>query len=213
VQDDLFLRQMELGPMMNFIYLVGSRSQGEAAVVDPGWEPDAIVSAAEAEGLKITKILLTHCHQDHVLSLGALLNRVDVPVYVNKQEAPQVRRIAPDAVAVDNGDDIELGHLTIRCLHTPGHSPGSQCFLVENLLLSGDTLFVGSCGRCDLPDSSPEDLYHSLQSLAKMDGNTLVLPGHNYGPRPTTTIEDERRYNPYLRIPTLDMWLRMMGYP
>jgi hydroxyacylglutathione hydrolase len=213
VQDDLFLKQMELGPLMNFVYLVGSRRQGEAAVVDPGWEPDAIVSAAAAERLRITKVLLTHCHHDHVLSLGALLNRVDVPVYVNKNEAFQIGRIASNTVAVDDGDDIELGDLTIHCLHTPGHSPGSQCFVLDNLLLSGDTLFVGSCGRCDLPDSSPEDLYHSLQLLAKMDGNTLVLPGHNYGPRPTTTIEDERRYNPYLRIPTLEIWLRMMGYP
>jgi hydroxyacylglutathione hydrolase len=213
VQDEPFFKQMELGPMMNFIYLLGSRSQGEAAVVDPGWEPDAIVSAAEAEGLKLTKVLLTHCHQDHILSLGALLSRVNVPVYVNKYEAPYIQRITSDVVAVDDGDDIEVGHLTVRCLHTPGHSRGSQCFTVDSILFSGDTLFVGSCGRCDLPDSSPEDLYNSLQLLAKMDGSILVLPGHNYGPRPTTTIEDERRYNPYLRIPTLDVWLRMMGYP
>lgn len=209
---ELVVRQMQLGPLMNFIYLIGSGSTGEAVAVDPGWEPDEIVAVARGEGLVINKILLTHTHRDHVMTLGRLLERIAVPVYVNKHEAASLRDIASETIAMEGDEEIEVGALTVRTIHTPGHSPGSQCFLVDDHLFSGDTLFVGSCGRCDLPDSDPAALYHSLQRLAELDGKTIVLPGHNYGYRPTSTIEDERQHNPYLRVPSVEMWLRMMGY-
>lgn len=209
---ELVVRQMQLGPLMNFIYLVGSHSTGEAAVVDPGWEPDEIVAVAQAEGLTIGKILLTHTHRDHVMTLERLLERIAVPVYVNKHEAGSLRGSASETIVMEGDEEVELGTLTVRSIHTPGHSPGSQCFLVDDHLFSGDTLFVGSCGRCDLPDSDPAELYHSLQRLAQLDGDTIVLPGHNYGYHPTSTIEDERQRNPYLRVPSLEMWLSLMGY-
>lgn len=212
MQQELVVKQMQLGPLANLIYLIGCRSSGEAAVVDPGWEPDEVLAIARAEGLTIGKVLLTHTHHDHIMTLGTLLKRTDVPVYVNKHELAPIQSIAPEAVAVDGDQEIEVGSLTVRSLHTPGHSPGSQCFLVNGHLFSGDTLFVGSCGRCDLPDSDPTALYHSLQRLAQLDGETIVLPGHNYGSYPTSTIEDERRLNPYLRVPSLEMWLRLLGY-
>jgi len=205
----LYLKQVELGPMGNYIYFVGDRNTREVAVVDPAWEVDRIVGVAQENDLTISKILITHSHFDHINGVEDLLNRTRARVYIHKAEAEFMRAVWPDLVKVESGDTTTLGDVEITFIHTPGHTPGSQCFLVQNTLVSGDTLFIGACGRCDLPGSSPEDMYASLtQKLMQLDERTLVFPGHNYAQKPYSTIGDEKRSNPYLQFQSLQDFLR-----
>ena len=219
-----YLRQVELGEMANYVYLIGSTRTKEVAVVDPAWEIDRIVDLAQADGMKITHILVTHTHPDHVggklfslqiQGIAELLERVDANVVVHKAEADHLIPLAGlNIVRVAHGDTLNLGDVTVALIHTPGHTPGSQCFLVQDRLISGDTLFIGSCGRVDLPGSSPEQMYDSLtNTLMKLDDKTVVLPGHNYAAgRASSTIGEERKKNPCVRFPSLTAFLRAMGY-
>jgi hydroxyacylglutathione hydrolase len=195
--------------MANDVYFVGDPESREVAVVDPAWDVDRIVEMAEHNDLTITKILITHSHFDHINGVEALLNRTKAKVYMNKVEAEFMKAVWSELVKVDSGDTTQVGNVAITFLHTPGHTPGSQCFMVQNHLISGDTLFIGACGRCDLPGSNPEDMYYSLtQKLAKLDDRTIVFPGHNYAARPYSTIGDEKRFNPYLQFQSLREFLR-----
>ncbi|HXH13975.1 MAG TPA: MBL fold metallo-hydrolase [Alphaproteobacteria bacterium] len=205
----IYLKQVELGPMANYVYIVGDPDSREVAVVDPAWEVDRIVDMAQENDLNITKILITHSHFDHINGVEDLLNRTKAKVYINKAEAEFMKTVWPELVRVESGDVAKVGDVDITFIHTPGHTPGSQCFLVRNHLISGDTLFIGGCGRCDLPGSDPEAMYYSLtHTLAKLDDRTLVFPGHNYAPRPYSTIADEKRFNPYLQFQSLQDFLQ-----
>ncbi len=220
----VYLRQMELGPMQNFVYLVGDPAARECVVVDPAWEIDTIVETAERDGMRLVGALVTHTHQDHVggsleswgmpgriPGVEDLLERVPLKVYVHKAEREFLRGFGSDLVQVDNHDTLDIGQLTLTFMHTPGHTPGSQCFLVGDRLVSGDTLFIGSCGRTDLPGSDPSDMYYSLtQRLAALPDDTILLPGHNYG-GPSSTIGDEKRQNPFMRFEALGDFLQVMG--
>lgn len=216
----LYLKQMELGPMQNYVYLVGDHEARECVVVDPAWEIDTIVETAERDEMTIVGALITHTHPDHVggrisgmeiPGVESFLERVRAKVYVHKAEGEFMRGYGSDLVRVDGGTEIQVGRLTITLLHTPGHTPGSQCFLVDGRLISGDTLFIGGCGRTDLPGGDPEALYLSLtQRLGKLPDETLLFPGHNYG-GPFSTIGDEKRGNPYLRFASLGDFLRATG--
>jgi hydroxyacylglutathione hydrolase len=220
----IFLRQMELGPMQNFVYLVGDPVTHECVVVDPAWEIDTIVNTAGEAGMTIIGALVTHTHQDHVggslASWGMpgeipgvedLLERVPAKVYVHKAEREFLKGFGSDLVKVDNHDTLRIGRLTLTFMHTPGHTPGSQCFLVDDRLISGDTLFIGSCGRTDLPGSDPSAMYYSLtQRLAALPDSTTLLPGHNYGGS-SSTIGTEKRQNPFLRFTSLGDFLLTMG--
>ncbi|MBZ0161062.1 MBL fold metallo-hydrolase [Candidatus Methylomirabilis sp.] len=223
VQPTLYLRQVELGEMANYVYLIGSTTTKEAAVIDPAWEIDRIVEIAKADSMTITHILATHTHPDHVggklyglqiQGIAELLERVDAKVIVHRAEADHLTPLAgSNIVRVDHGDTLHLGDVAVTILHTPGHTPGSQCFLVQDHLISGDTLFISSCGRVDLPGSSPEQMYDSLTNrLMKLDDKTVVLPGHNYAAgRTSSTIGEERKKNPCLQYRSLTTFLRAMG--
>jgi len=211
MSEDLVILQMQIGPMANFVYVIGCPASSEAAVVDPGWDAAAILKGAEKAGLAIKTIIVTHSHMDHVNALAALRQEVEATVYVHSRELSAIQRIDAAAVAVDDGDEVDLGNHKIVLLHTPGHTPGSQCLLVQGRVLTGDTLFNGSIGRSDLPGSSPTQLFESLTRLKALDPATIVLPGHNYGERRSSTIEHELRTNPFLRIPTLADFLRLQG--
>jgi glyoxylase-like metal-dependent hydrolase (beta-lactamase superfamily II) len=140
-----------------------------------------------------------------------LLGRVKAKVYVHKAEREFLRGFGSDVVAVDNHATLAIGRLTLTFMHTPGHTPGSQCFLIDGRLVSGDTLFIGSCGRTDLPGSDPAQMYESLtQRLAALPDSTMLFPGHNYG-GPSSTIGDEKRDNPFMRFASLGDFLRTMG--
>jgi glyoxylase-like metal-dependent hydrolase (beta-lactamase superfamily II) len=211
--------------MQNYVYLLGDPVTREAAVVDAAWDVESIVAIAEADGYRITTDLVTHFHPDHlggalmghqITGAAELVARVPAKVVIHKAELPFVHRLTglspSDLIPVEGGSDVAIGNLTVKMLHTPGHTPGSQCFLVGDALVSGDTLFIGSCGRIDLPGSSPEDMYRSLTGvLGALPDDTVLFPGHNYAERPRSTLGDEKRRNPMMRFPTLDGFLRAMG--
>jgi len=224
--DDLYFRQVLVGPMANFIYLIGSRSAGECLVVDPAWDIDGLIELAEQDDMRVTGSLVTHYHPDHVGGsimgftvpggVAELVGKLGGKVHVNKHEADGLIRVTgvseSDLARHDAGDTLELGRVKIQLVHTPGHTPGSQCFLVQGQgLVAGDTLFVGGCGRVDLPGANPDQMYESLQTLAELDERVVLYPGHDYGPTPTSTIGEQRQSNRYLRISSLEQWQRMMG--
>jgi hydroxyacylglutathione hydrolase len=200
-----YLRQLKLGPMDNFVYLVGAQGSDEVLVVDPAWDVEAIDAAARADGKRIVGAFISHCHGDHINGLPELLSRHDVPVYVQAEEAafsPQLRGFAGDALrTVGPGDLIEVGPLGARALHTPGHTPGSQCLWAGGAVVSGDTAFVNGCGRCDLNGGDPDALYRTVQSvLLALPEETKLLPGHDYGDVPVSTLGRERAQNPYFQF-------------
>jgi hydroxyacylglutathione hydrolase len=227
MSEQIFFRQLELGPMQNYVYLVGDPTTRQCAVVDAAWDVDAIVRAAEAEGYTITHDLVTHFHPDHlggdfmghhVIGAAELLARgLPVKVVIHKAEMPFVHRLtglsASDVTAVESGDEITIGSLPVKLVHTPGHTPGSQCFLIGDAVVSGDTLFIGSCGRVDLPGSSPEDMYHSLHDvLGALPDETVLYPGHNYAPpKSSSTIGEEKRRNMMMRFHHLKDFLAVMS--
>src|SRR5881392_2248716 len=191
---------MELGPMQNFVYLIGDPVARECVVVDPAWEIDTIVETVAADGMTLKGALVTHTHQDHV---GGSLAEWGMPGRI-----PGVEELLGK---VDTHDTLDVGRLTLTFMHTPGHTPGSQCFLVDGRLISGDTLFIGACGRTDLPGSDPMEMYYSLtQRLAALPDDTTLFPGHNYG-GPASTIGAEKRQNPFMRFASLGEFLQTMG--
>jgi hydroxyacylglutathione hydrolase len=225
-EQKLALVQAQLGPMANFVYIIGDPSTHKAAVVDPAWEVDRIIDYTNGKGYTIEQILITHYHQDHlggnlmgqsIQGAADMLAKIKAKVYVNKHEAEGVKKVSglsdSDLTTVDAGDVFKVGNLEVKFIHTPGHTPGSQCFLVEGNLISGDTLFVNSCGRVDLPGSNVEDMYHSLNhTLKNLDDATVVFPGHAYSSESSTTIADQKRHNMYMRFDNLEDFLNAMGY-
>lgn len=222
----IYVEQILVGPMANYVYIIGDKEKREAVIVDPAWNVSELVDEVEKHGFKLTGALVTHYHPDHIggdfmgdhiEGISELLELRGVKIYIHKAESDYVRSTtgleASDLVAVDGETTIEVGDVPVRFIHTPGHTPGSQCFLVGGNLVSGDTLFIGSCGRVDLPGSDPTDLYYSLtQKLARLPDDTVLLPGHNYAPQNSSTMAAEKQTNPYLQFSSLDAYLGAMGY-
>ncbi len=220
--DDLIARQMA-----NFAYVVGDREAGKAMIVDPAYGVGELVELAEADGLTITGALITHAHADHVGGnlMGYAIEGVrellalpgsNTPLHVQRDEALWVKRATgvadSDLVPHDSGDTVMVGDIPVRLMHTPGHTPGSQCFFVDNRLVAGDTLFLEGCGRTDLPGGDPEAMYESLtQRLAQVPDDAVLYPGHLYSPEPSATMGDTRRDNYVYRPRSLDQWLTMFG--
>jgi glyoxylase-like metal-dependent hydrolase (beta-lactamase superfamily II) len=211
--------------MANFVYLIGDDQERVCMVVDPAWDIPGIIEFAEKEDMRLIGALVTHYHPDHIggdifghsiSGLAELISIRPVKVHVNAAESGGVRQVSglsdSDIAKHQGGDEIAIGNIRVRLLHTPGHTPGSQCFLADSALVSGDTLFIGGCGRVDLPGGDPEQMYHSLtQVLAKLPEDTLLFPGHNYAAKEVSTIGDERKDNYYLRIGSLEDWMNLMG--
>lgn len=210
--------------MANFIYLIGDTQTRECMVVDPAWDIDGILNRVQQDGMKLTGALVTHYHPDHVgggifgmeiTGLNELMEKQAVPVYVNKNEADGLMQITgiseSDMRRVDSEDSVKIGSVEIDCLHTPGHTPGSQCFRLGEYLISGDTLFLQGCGRVDLPGGDTEEMFRTLQTrLSKIKNEVILYPGHNYGGKPFAPMGDVRRDNSYLQINRLEDWLRLM---
>jgi len=227
--NDLYFVQLEVGRMQNLAYLIGSRSTRECLLVDPAWAVDGLLDRAEADDMKVVGALVTHYHQDHVggsifgmdiEGVARLLERHPVPLHVNTEEGDGTLQVTgaseSDLVRHRSGDELQIGQVKITLVHTPGHTPGSQCFLVEDgkgppRLVSGDTLFLGACGRVDLPGASPEDMYYSLNhTLKAMSDETVVYPGHIYSD-PSDTLGHQKQTNPFLRVASLEQFLAFMG--
>jgi glyoxylase-like metal-dependent hydrolase (beta-lactamase superfamily II) len=211
--------------MVNFTYLVGDRTTGEAVVVDPAYAVQEIVDAAAGDGMRIVGALATHYHADHVggsmmghsvEGVAQLIETEHVPVHVQRAEAPWIMRTTGlaegDLRIHDAGDTLRLGEIEIEFVHTPGHTPGSQCFLVQDRLVAGDTLFLDGCGRTDLPGADPEQMYESLARLARLPDDTIVYPGHRYSLPSSGTIAAIRESNMVYRPKSKEAWLMMFSH-
>lgn len=220
--DDPVARQM-----VNFVYLIGDRETGEAVAVDPAYAPAELVEILGNDGMRLTGALVTHYHPDHVGgSMGGwtiaganellALPGVEAKLHVQAEEAWGVKRVTGcsdgDLVQHASGDVVEIGAVRITLIHTPGHTPGSQCFHVDGRLVSGDTLFLEGCGRTDLPGGDPEMLYESLtQRLSVVPDDTVCYPGHLYSAEPSAPMGEVRRHNFVFRPKTREQWLAMFG--
>jgi len=205
----LYLKQLEVGPMQNFIYLIGDKNKRECVMVDPAWDVDQVLRVAQEDGMKVMGGLITHTHFDHCNGAEELLERTKGKIYVHKNEAEFLKGMKKEIEKVESGYKLRVGDLEITFVHTPGHTPGSQCFLIQGNLVSGDTLFIDACGRCDLPGGNANQMYDSLQSLAKLGDRTILLPGHNYAEDPTSTIGQEKSHNPYYQCHSLKEFLSL----
>ncbi len=199
------IHALELGPMENFVYVIHDSASGRAAVVDPAWDVPAVLKLAADHGMTISDILLTHSHHDHVNGIETLLDASDAQVHLLKAEAEFWGAELPRPTLHHGGDQILLGETAIDILHTPGHTPGSACYLVDGNLVSGDTLFVFGCGRCDLKGGDPEQMYDTLRHLRDdLPDTTVIHPGHNYAVKETSTIAEQRAGNPFMHFDHLD---------
>ncbi|MFO7971280.1 MAG: MBL fold metallo-hydrolase [Desulfobacterales bacterium] len=208
------IKQIPLGPFQVMTYLVACSHTREAVIIDPAGEEDKILALIQTHGFKVKYILNTHGHSDHVLGNPKLKEVFNVPVCMHEADDrffsdPAVREKSskelglpppdPADIRLKNEDIVEVGTLNIQVIHTPGHTPGSVCYLVDGNLFCGDTLFVGAVGRTDLIGGSFETLLESLEKkLIALPKETIVWPGHNYGDTPTSTIGREMQENPYI---------------
>ena len=192
----------------NFSYVIADESSGEAVVVDPSYNADAIIPLIENHGFTVKYIVNTHHHRDHSADNKTIKSGTGAKIMAHK-----LAKVDQD-VEVEDGDTLRLGDIIIEVIHTPGHCPDSICLLVDGKLLSGDTLFVGECGRTDLPGGSSKALYNSFfQKLMTLDDNIEVYPGHDYGSKPHSTIGEERRTNYTLKKRTLSEFVEFMKEP
>jgi hydroxyacylglutathione hydrolase len=218
----LYFKQLEIGPMQNYVYLIGSTETRKVAVVDAAWEIDTILKIAKQDEMEITHAFVTHTHPDHVGGgfagmeidgVTELLEKCKAKVVVHKAEAEFLKGLSSsDMIKSDNGDKVDVGGVEIQLMHTPGHTPGSQCFLVDGRVVSGDTMFIDACGRIDFPGGNAEQMYYSLtQKLAALPDETILFPGHNYAALPHATLGEQKKTNPYLRFSSLKQFLAAMG--
>ena len=246
MEDRLYFRQLLSGrdfatdnmiaqQMVNFAYMIGDRKTGEVVLVDPAYNIDDLLALAEADGMTVTGVLGTHYHADHVggnmmghaiIGVAELLEKVDVPIHLQAPEVEFVTKttgLGPDQlVAHASGDVVSVGSIAIELIHTPGHTPGSQCFLVRapgadhdaERLVSGDTLFLDGCGRTDLPGGDAEQLYYSLTDrLSKVPDSALLYPGHLYSPPEThRSMGDTRARNVVYKPGSVEQWMMMFGH-
>lgn len=235
---DVFFRQLLAGrdfaigdpiarQMVNFVYLVGDRESGECVAVDPAYGVRELLDIVGTEGLRLTGVLATHWHPDHlggdlmghpIEGIREIIGMGDVsaPVHVHRDEAEWVKRSIgvsdSDLVVHDSGDTVMVGDIPVRMIHTPGHTPGSQCFFVDGRLVAGDTLFLDGCGRTDLPGGDADALYESLtQRLAVVPDDAVLYPGHLYSPEPSARMGETRQHNYVFRIPSLEQWRNLLG--
>lgn len=188
----MIIRQLEIGMMDNFSYLVGCSQTRKALVIDPGDDVPAILAVAKREGLTIVAIINTHAHGDHTAGNKALKKQTGARVMIHAQDADGYPRA--DAHLTD-GEEIHVGKIVIKVIHTPGHTPGGICLYADGNLFTGDTLFVGDSGRTDLPGGHRPTLGASIRRIMKLPEDTVVWPGHDYGPRPSSTLAWEKRHN------------------
>ena len=201
----VFVHQLLLGPWDNFIYFIGDREAREVAVVDPAWHAPSILAEAERLDVKISALLCTHSHFDHVNAVDELLKTLDVPVHMLEPEVDFSGFRCENLVVSKPGDRVTIGkHAELTMMHTPGHTPGSCSYRLRDGVVTGDTLFVNGCGRCDFVGGDPETMFETLKALTdKLPGDTIMYPGHHYGPTQTATLDAQLQDNPYLRHPTV----------
>ena len=204
----MLLERVTVGEMGNHAYVIGSRESGEGIIVDPAFEAEKILAVAKRLGLDITRIILTHHHFDHVNAAAAVKARTGAKVLAHAETGRLLKGDASLDGTLADGDRLELASgSVVRVLHTPGHAPGSICLVVgDRWLVTGDTLFIGNCGRTDLPGGNPRALFESLRRLRELPDALLVMPGHDYGPVPSRTLGEEKRLNPAMNAPSFEVF-------
>ncbi|MBN1827786.1 MAG: MBL fold metallo-hydrolase [Deltaproteobacteria bacterium] len=209
----MVLRQMQVGPMAVFAYLVGDEETGEGLAVDPASRADDIVAEAEKYGISIKYIVNTHGHSDHTGGNADMKSRTGAKIIIHEDDALMLGAASPVMLlmchakqspiadrTVRDGDCINVGSISLRVIHVPGHTPGGIALYVPGYVITGDTLFVEAVGRTDLPGGSWEVMRDSIRSrLFVLPDETVVLPGHNYGREERSTIGNEKRNNPFLQ--------------
>jgi glyoxylase-like metal-dependent hydrolase (beta-lactamase superfamily II) len=237
MSDRLYLRQLLAGrdfavgdalaaSMRNFTYALGDRETGDAVLVDPAYRPSDLLEILAADEMELKGVIATHYHPDHVggtlmgeqrvAGVAELLTLVDVPVHAQAQEAEWLKAragLVDDALVLhDDGDQLSVGEIALTLLHTPGHTPGSQCVLFEGGLLSGDTLFIDGCGRTDLPGGDASEMFTTLtERLSRVNDETVLFPGHLYAPESSMAMGEVRARNYVLAPKSRDEWLAMFA--
>lgn len=235
MNDRLYFRQLLSGTdfakqdqmahqMVNFVYLIGDKETRECVIVDPAYAVAEIADIVQEDDMNLVGALGTHYHPDHVggkmmgwniEGIASLLEVNEIPIHIQKNEVEWVTKTtgvsSSHLTAHEGGDVVKVGEIEITMLHTPGHTPGSQCFLVEGNLVSGDTLFLEGCGRTDLPGSNPDDMYDSLHMLASLPGDTIVYPGHRYSDPAFLALGQVHESNYVFKPTSKEGWLQWFG--
>ena len=212
--------------MINFVYFIGDRETGEAVIVDPAYDIQGLLKILESDGMKCTGVLATHYHPDHVGGsmmgynidgVKELLEHTSVPIHAQQNEAQFIQKVTGigqnEIIDHEGSETISVGKIDIELIHTPGHTPGSQCFLVDNCLVAGDTLFLEGCGRTDLPGGDPAALYESLtHRLGRVPDDAILFPGHQYSHAPSASMGETRRENYVFMPKSEEQWLAMFGH-
>jgi glyoxylase-like metal-dependent hydrolase (beta-lactamase superfamily II) len=233
--DRLYFRQLLSGrdhartdplasQMVNFSYLIGDRETRQALVVDPAYAVEDILGVVAGDGMTLAGVLVTHHHPDHVggsmmgqriEGLARLLEVASVPIHAHRQEVMSICRVTGvdpgEVVGHDGGEKVAVGAIEVELIHTPGHTPGSQCFLVDGMLVAGDTLFLSGCGRTDLPGGDPQAMYDSLRKLSALAETTVLYPGHRYSAASAATLDIVKQTNPVLGVADKASWLAAFG--
>jgi len=204
----MIFKQVPVGTFQNFAYIIGDDKTKLCAIVDPAWEVDKLLGQCRELGMNVSYVINTHSHHDHVEGNDAVVKRSGAKIIAH--EKSPLRKDIP----VKDGDSISIGSLKIKVIHTPGHCPDHICLLVDGDLLTGDTLFVGECGRTDLEGGSASEMYDSLfNKLIVLDDSIKVHPGHDYGNKPSSSIGEERKNNYTLKPRTKEEFIKFMAQP
>jgi len=210
----MVFKQVEVGNFAVFCYLIGDEEIKEGLFIDPADNADKLIAEAKSQGVnKIKYIVNTHSHVDHTMGNAEMVKKTGAKIIIHEEDAPFLTRTSPDLlmmfrakpsppadIQVKEGDIIQVGKVGLKVIHTPGHSPGGMSLYINGKVFTGDSLFVGSVGRTDFPGSAWEVLEASIRNkLYVLPGDTIVYPGHNYGPTPSSTILQEKRHNPFIR--------------
>jgi glyoxylase-like metal-dependent hydrolase (beta-lactamase superfamily II) len=208
----MFLKQMQVGQMAVFAYLIGDTDTGDGLVIDPAANTDGLINIAKEAGITIRYIVNTHSHVDHIAGNAEMKSKTGAEIIIHKEDADSLsstpgmflkmfgaKPSPPADKTVKEGDTIDVGKISLKVIHTPGHTPGGMCLYVPDYVFTGDTLFVGGVGRTDLPGGSWKIMSDSIRKkLLTLPEKTIILPGHNYGGAPYSTIGKEKETNPFL---------------
>ena len=208
LKQPFIIKTFDVGPMQNLVYVISDTKTNYSAIVDPAWDLKEVYSYISKNNLKLKNILLTHSHNDHVNAIDEILLKFDLNIYLNHKEKIFWNKSYDNFEINYGGDIIKLGSTEIKSIHTPGHTPGSTCYQIGNNLIAGDTLFVFGCGRCDLHGGDPEEMFMTLKNLkSSLDEKTIILPGHDYSVKRSSTMNEQKSGNPFFHFDSLNKFV------